>query len=291
MSYIERPFSGREWVALLVVLFGWSINYLAVRYGVNEFPVWVALTIRFTITAAVLVPFYTITKEQIIPIFWLMLVLAPGHFAFLFYALQLSESVGTISIVIQIAPAFSVLLAWMFLKDVPGIRRVLGLSIAFIGIVILFYNPNFFDNWAALATGLLAAFFLGLYPIILKNLGKIHPLAIIAWSSAFAIPVTILMSLLNNEYANLSLSSISSNAWIGIVYTAIGSSVISHGTWAWLIQRQTISKLAPIMLCVPIIVVLLSTLLLNEALTLRFLASAAIVLFGIFIITKSKAYR
>ncbi|MFT5259792.1 MAG: O-acetylserine/cysteine efflux transporter [Saprospiraceae bacterium] len=291
MSNIDRPFSGREWSALLLVLIGWSVNYLAIRYGVNEFPVWIALSIRFAITAAILTPFFRLSKSQIIPVLWVMLVLAPGHFAFLFYALKLSESVSTISIVVQIAPAFSVLLAWVFLKDIPGVRRVLGLGIAFLGIIVLLYNPNFFDSWPALVTGLLAAFFLGLYPILLKKIGKIHPLAIIAWSSAFALPITLLMSLINGEYVNFDINHVSSNAWMGVVYTAIGSSVISHGTWAWLVQRQSVSKLAPIMLCVPITVVLLSVIFLNETLTLRFLISAAIVLLGIFIITKSKAYR
>lgn len=113
MSNIERPFSAREWITLLLVLFGWSINYPAVHFGVSEFPVWIELTIGFAITAALLTPFFSLVKPQIIPVFGEMLALAPGHFAFLFYALQLSGSVSSISIVIQIAPTFSVLLAWI----------------------------------------------------------------------------------------------------------------------------------------------------------------------------------
>lgn len=285
------PAEGRDFAVLAMILLFWAANFVAIKLGVDDFPVWTALALRFSLISLLLVPFVRYPKGHFLPLLLLALVLIPGHFGFLFWSIQQTSSVGAISIVIQLNPAFSVLLAWLIFKDVPGIKRVSGLLIAFVGVVVLFYEPNFFSDLTPLIAALASAFFMGIYTVMVRGRSGIPPLAIICWTSVMGVPFCFAMALIFEQNLLTSISGASLGGWAGITYAAIGSSIIAHGSWAWLLRRQPISFLAPFTLAVPVLAVFITAIVFDETITLHMVFAGLIVLAGIGLITFSKAYR
>jgi len=265
------------------------MNFVFIKFVLNEFDVFTALFYRMSLVAILLIPFVKKPDRSEYLILGLTtIVLVPGHYGLLFLSLMNTTSVGSISVVIQLSIPFSVLLAWFFYKDYPGFLRIVGLSIAFAGIVILFYEPSMFDNLSALATGTLSALFLGLYSILVKKIRKLSSLGIIAYTSLLGIPFLYVLMLLNEETLSAVFEIKSSLAWGSFLFTVIGSSIMGHGLWAWLVKYQSISLISPFLLLVPILAVALSAIFLNEVITLEFLLTSSIIIFGIFLVFMAK---
>ncbi|WP_020593116.1 DMT family transporter [Kiloniella laminariae] len=287
----DHPVSLRDYSILGIVFLLWGLNYIAIKVGVSEFPVWTALAIRFSIIFLLLAPFVRYPKGQFRSLLTISLVLIPGHFGLLFWSIQHTASVGAISVIIQLGPAFSVLLAWIFFRDIPGIKRISGLTLGFIGVVILFYEPTFFDSMDALLAGLASAFCMGFYTILIRGKTLISPLAIICWSSALGIPFSLALAFLLEPNIMVSMEAASLNGWLGVTYAAIASSIIGHGSWAWMLRRHPISFLAPLTLSVPVIAVFATVMVFDEPFTLHMAFAGLIVLAGMGLITVSKAYK
>ncbi|WP_417432108.1 DMT family transporter [Kiloniella sp.] len=287
----DQPVGLIDYSVLAMIFILWALNYIAVKVSVDEFPVWTALGIRFSIIVLLLAPFVKFPKGQFRSLLLISAALVPGHFGLLFWSIQNTASVGAISVIIQVGPAFSVLLAWIFFKDTPGIKRISGLIIGFIGIVILFYEPTFFDTLDAMVAGLGSAFFMGTYMVLVRGKNQISPLAIICWSSVLGIPFSFGMALALEAPIAETLQNASTESWLGIAYAAIASSIIAHGSWAWMLRRQPISFLAPLTLIVPVLAVFATVSVFNEPLTLHMILAGLIVLAGMGLITISKAYK
>ena len=287
----DQPVELKDYAVLAMIFILWALNYIAVKISVTDFPIWTALAIRFAIIVVILAPFVKFPRGQARSLFLISIALVPGHFGLLFWSIQNTASVGAISVIIQLGPAFSVLLAWLFFKDVPGIKRVSGLIIGFIGIVILFYEPSFFDTMDALLAGVGSAFFMGTYMVLVRGKNQISPLAIICWSSVLGLPFSLIMALAFETPIPDTLQTASLESWIGIVYAAIASSIIAHGSWAWMLRRQPISFLAPLTLIVPVLAVFATVTAFDEPFTLHMMVAGLIVLSGMGLITISKAYK
>ncbi|RED49044.1 DMT family transporter [Aestuariispira insulae] len=291
LSSQDQPVSPKEYAVLAAVLILWALNFLAIKFGVSEMPVWTALAVRFSLVSVILLPFIRFPKGQLVPLLVISAVLVPGHFGLLFWAVETTNSVGAVSVIVQMNPAFSILLAWPMFGDKPGVKRIAGLTIAFIGVVVLFYEPAFLDNFRPLILALGSAFCVGAYMVLVRRWQGISPLAIICWTSAFGTPLCWAIALINEPSPLVTLPEVSLKAWLGISYVAVVSSIIAHGSWAWLLRQQPISFLVPFTLLVPVIAMIATTLVLGEDLTWHMAGSCAIVLAGVGLITRSKAFR
>ena len=287
----DTPVSLREYLILAMILLLWGLNFVAIKLGVDEMPVWTALTIRFVIVSVVLLPFIRFPKGQLKALLSISLALVPGHFGLLFWSVQNTDSVGAVSVIIQMGPAFSILLAWPLFGDVPGIKRILGLAISFVGVVVLFYEPTFLNSVPALFGAVGSAFFVGVYTVGLRRFTGIPPLAVICWSSVLGVPLCFAMALWKEPSMLETVPNFSLSAWAGISYVALVSSIVAHGSWAWLIRQQPVSFLTPFTLLVPVIAVFATTLIFGETITWHMVGAGSIVLAGVGLITLSKAYR
>lgn len=274
-------------VLLVVVL--WSANFIFIKFVLNEFEVFTALFYRLMLVAIILLPFVKRPqKSEYIILGLTTIVLVPGHYGLLFLSLMSTTSVGSISVVIQLSIPFSVLLAWIFYKDYPGYLRLTGLSISFIGIVALFYEPSMFDNLGALSLGTGSALCLGLYFNLVKKIRKLSSLGIIAYTSLLGLPCLYFLMLFNGESLISAFEIQSKLAWGSFLFTVVGSSIIGHGLWAWLAKYQSISLISPFLLLVPVLAVALSAFVFNEIITFYFIMTASIIIFGIFLVFMAK---
>ncbi|EPJ47533.1 MAG: hypothetical protein OFPII_12230 [Osedax symbiont Rs1] len=275
--------------ALIIAIVGWGGNFLAIRYAVLEIPSWTALTLRLMLVSCLLLPFLKNPIPHLKTYLLISLVLIPGHFGLLFLASELTTNVASISLFIQLNPAFALLFAWYLLGEKPGTRRLVGMALAFTAMLILFYEPNLLGMSLALIMATLSAMFMGIYSVLLRSAHRsIRPIDIIGWSAIFGTPVIAVIAMTVEGSPQENLSDISYSAILAILYSTLVSSILCHGLWAWLCQRHPVAEVVPFTLLVPIVAVSLSVLLLDEQITLQMIIAAIFLGCGMFIIARSK---
>lgn len=273
--------------ALAVAIWGWGGNFLAIRFAVLEIPSWTALAIRLCIAGLVLAPFLRLPRGQWKPLLLITVVLVPGHFGMLFLASELTTNVSVISLLTQLHPGFTLLFAWLMLGEKPGYRRVLGLVLAMLGMLVLFYDPNLLSAGSAMWVITIAAAFLGLYSVLLRAVGsELRPVDIIGWTALLGAPMVGLVAAVFEADQWGQLAEVSKTAWLSLLYAVVMGSLFGHIVWAWLCQRHPVGQVAPFSLLVPVVAVLLSVLLLDEELSWRMGISAAVLCSGLYLIAK-----
>ncbi|NQY54712.1 MAG: DMT family transporter [Campylobacteraceae bacterium] len=274
---------------VLCVVLLWSGNFIFIKFVLKEFDVFTALFYRLLLVFLILFPFVKKPeKKDFLFLLLTSIVLVPGHYGLLFLSLKHTQSVGAISVVIQLAIPFSILLSWIIFADSPGRMRLTGLSIAFVGIIAMFYEPSSFKNITALLIGTASAFCLGLYFILVKKLKNLSSLSIITYTSLFGLPFIYIIMLFNDESLFSILEIKDKMSWFSFLYTVIAGSILGHGLWAWLVKWQSISLISPFLLSVPMFAVFLSAIVFKETITIEFLLTASIIILGIFLVFMAK---
>ncbi|MFT5706252.1 MAG: O-acetylserine/cysteine efflux transporter [Oceanospirillaceae bacterium] len=285
----NHPWKSLDMLALAVVLFGWGGNFIAIRYAVLDIPSWTALSLRLILVGCLLVFFLRNPLPHFKYYLFITLALVPGHFGLLFLASQLTTNVSAISLFIQLNPAFALLFGWLLLNEKPGMRRIVGLLMAFMAMVILFYEPNLLGISQALIVAAMSAMFMGLYSVLLRSMPKqIRPIDIIGWTAILGTPMIASIAYFTEGSPLETLTDVSSQSYLAVLYSAIVSSIISHGLWAWLCRRHPVAQVVPFSLLVPIIAISLAALFLGESITVQMLVAAGVLCLGLFIIAKAK---
>lgn len=271
---------------ILFVVLLWAGNFISISFLVNEVDVFTALTLRLALVALVLSPFLLKppSKSDFIYLLICTFVLVPGHFGFLFLSILHTKSVGGISVLIQLSIPFSILLSWIIFKDKPNKLRITGLVIAFIGIIFLLYDPSLFNSRNAFLLAIISAFCLGVYFICVKKLQNIKSMAVIAWTSLLGAPMMYALMLYTNNGIESVLTIENNSTYYAFLYTVIAGSILGHGLWAYLVKTQDISFISPFLLLVPMVAVILSAIILKEEITISFIITSTIIVFGIFLV-------
>lgn len=274
---------------VLCVVLLWSGNFIFIKFVLKEFDVFTALFYRLLLVFLILFPFVKKPeKKDFLFLLLTSIVLVPGHYGLLFLSLKHTQSVGAISVVIQLAIPFSILLSWIIFADSPGKMRLTGLSIAFVGIIAMFYEPSSFKNITALLIATASAFCLGLYFILVKKLKNLSSLSLITYTSLLGLPFLYIIMLFNDESLFSILEIKDKMSWFSFLYTVIAGSILGHGLWAWLVKWQSISLISPFLLSVPMFAVFLSSIIFKETITIEFLLTASIIILGIFLVFMAK---
>ncbi len=275
---------------ILFVILLWAGNFISIAYIVKEMDVFTALTLRLAFVSLLLSPFLKSLPSFRDFSFLLLAAIAivPGHFGLLFLSILSTSSVGGVSVLIQLAIPFSIIFAWIIFKDKPSPLRIMGLTISFFGIVFLLYDPSLLDSRDSFIMAIASALCLGIYFNIVKKIKNVKSISVIAWTSLLGVPMMYIIMLFNNNTFSSVLEIKDSLTIWAFFYTVIASSIIGHGIWAYLVKTQDISFISPFLLLVPIFAVILSSFILGEEITFRFMIVSSVIIFGIFLVFISK---
>ncbi|WP_322528012.1 EamA family transporter [Salinicola sp. LHM] len=266
----------------LGIIIIWAFNIIVIKLGVEDLPPLLVTVLRFMLVAVLVVPFTRISRQQLPWILLLAVTFGGLHFPLLFLGLQQSEA-GTGALLVQMGTPFATLLAAMFLKEKLGPRRVVGLILAFGGVVVLAGGPSL-PPPAPTALLLASAFFWAVSTMIIKLAPPIAPLTMTGWISLFAIPLVALGSWIFEDDQWLALRQASWAGWGAVVYTAVMSSIAAYGLWYRLLQKHPVSRVVPLTLLMPVFAVMLGVWLLDDPLGINKVAGGVMVIAGLAII-------
>lgn len=274
----------RDLVVLLLVTATWSFNLIASKFGVTELPPILFTTLRFGLLSLVTLPFLRLFRGQMRTLLAAALLSGAVQFAFMFTGLALARDVSTVAIATQLGVPITTLLSVWLLGETIRWRRILGIALAFGGVVLIGFDPQVLVYWEGLALVIVSCVFGSLGLIYIKRLKGVGPLELQAWLAVTSWPILIALSLLLEEGQWAAVQGASWTGWGAVLFTALVNSLLAHTAMFYLIQRYPVTSVAPLTLLSPIFSIVFSVTLLHETLTSRMLLGGAITLLGVFIV-------
>jgi len=190
-------------------------------------------------------------------------------------------SVSNATIIVNSAPIFVAILSFIFFKERLTKGFLLSFLVTYIGIVGLIYFSNNYVNGKLLGDilCLIAAFFYGVYLLVIARLGKENSLNIIFYTTFFCCLFSIIPMMI--EGGNLIPSS--SFEWLNLTLMAFlcqfgGQYFITHA-----IGKISASGASIGLLMQPLTATILAAIIFSEILTSLQIVFALISLFGIYL--------
>lgn len=257
----------KDWLAALVVICAWGVNFVMIKIGLSEVPPLLLGALRFTF---VVFPAILFVKRPQLP--WRIIILygltiSLGQFIFLFTAMYVGMPAGLASLVLQSQAFFTVLIAALLLGE--GVRRhnILGMGAAVLGLFLIQLGaaPGSMTLLGFLLT-LLAALCWATGNIVVKHAGKVDMLGLVVWGALIPpLPFLALSWMLEGPQAiQASLSGITHVGILAVAYLALIATVIGYVLWGRLLSRHPASKVAPLSLAVPVLGLVSAAWLLGE---------------------------
>jgi len=211
------------------------------------------------------------------------LLIGVGQFGLLFVAMNGHISPGLASLVIQTQVFFTIGLAMLMAGE--SLQRVqwLALALGAAGLLVIVSHTD--GNTTPLGLGLilLAALSWAGGNLVSRAAGRINMVSYVVWSSLFAVPPLLLLTLWVEGWEALRNGVVHADlgAWAAVLWQAVANSLFGYAAWGWLLARYSAATITPMALLVPLFGMGGSALWLGEPLPGWKLLAAALVLSGL----------
>ena len=270
---------------LIVINVLWGFNFVASKMAVEGLPPLLVTGLRFLIVFVLLIPFLKVVPGQMRKIVSISLLLGVVHFAATFIGLAKADDVSSVAIVAQLGVPFSTLMAIAFLGERIGLWRTSGVVLAFVGAMVLGFEPKVLHYGEALLWIVLGAFLYGIVAVQMRRVEGVKPMTMTAWMGLISFPCHLLLSAAFEGGQVAALQAVSAEALFGVVYSAVAATIIGHAGFYFLINRYSVTAVVPYTLLAPVFAVISAVLVFGEVLTVRMLAGGLITFVGVAIIT------
>lgn len=270
----------------LAVVFVWGTNFVVIRWGLDGLPPFLFATLRFALSA---LPWLLFIPRPTAP--WRKLaafgvLLGVGQFGLLFLAIQGRISPGLASLVVQIQVFFTIGMSLVLMRERVRGFQVMGLLLALAGLAVIAAHLDATVTLLGLMLVIGAAFFWACANLVVKSLGPVNMLHFMVWSSAFAVPPLLVISVLTEGVPAITAALQGADAvvWGSVLWQALGNTLFGYGVWNWLLARHPAATVTPLALLVPVFGMGASALSLGEPLPGWKLGAGALVLSGLAVI-------
>ena len=185
-------------------------------------------------------------------------------------------------VVINIYPFSTALFAHLLVGDRLGLGKWLGLGFSFVGVVLLFWESVLFAATDYLLGDALVAasgMLLGLRQVVIKRLVQdLNPYQVLFWQAMLSLPLFAAWS----AFFEAEVEYVFSAAVVaGVLYQGIAVAGLCFIILVFLLRHHSPGRLGVFSFITPVVGVLLSALLLGEALSPYLLVSMGLVALGI----------
>jgi O-acetylserine/cysteine efflux transporter len=274
-------------IALAVMLM-WGLNFVMAKIGLEHWPPIFFVMLRFALVAAFLLPFVRLPRAHLPRLLALSVVLGSLHFPMMFTAMQTLDA-GTAAVVVQLQVPFAALLGHFIYQDRLGWRSIVGMALAFGGVLLITGEPRLSGQLFAVGLVVVAAFMFAIANIQMKGLGDLDGNSINAWTSLFAAPQLLAISLVLESGHVAALREATWDAIAALLYQVVIMVIISYALWYRLLRTYSVGQVMPLTLLLPILGVLSGVLLLGEPMSWQKAAGGMLTVLGVGVIVIRRA--
>ena len=268
----------------------WSASFIATKFAYSSFsPLMVGL-IRFFFATILLFAVRMITKDTVRPCKKDMMKIAVSgllgitlYFAAENTGVQLTTA-SNCSLIVASYPAITALFEFFIYHTKPTVRKIVGISLAFGGVLILTTKSGsggseaLWGNLILIAAGVIWTF----YNFITRTVtGKYSPVTLSYYQFLFGTIFFVPLVLLENQ----PIAAITGTGIAAMVYLFLGCSVGAFLLYNWGLRKLSAAASVSLMNLVPVFGILFSALFLKETITITQVLGGAVVIFGVILST------
>ncbi|MGW4479087.1 EamA family transporter [Rhodococcus triatomae] len=278
--------TNRDRLLGLTVVLLWGLNFLAIRAGLDQFPPFFFVALRFLVIA---VPVVLFVPRPNVPLRWLLLYgtgFGVLQFAFLFWAMSSGMPTGLASLVLQASAPMTVVLGALLLGERVNRRQVVGIVVAVGGMVTIGWDRFAHAGLLPLLLTLCGAFGWALGNIGNKQARADSPMRLMLWMTVVPpLPMLALSAVIEGptagwEALGSAFDADGLPALAGLVYIVLLGTIVGTGLWTRLMSRYPASTVAPLSLLVPVVGIAASWVVLHEQPTVTALCGGVVVVGG-----------
>ena len=264
--------------------FGFVIAKPAMQY----FPPYLLMGLRFTIPALILVWWFPIPKGLFLDLFKVSFIGSTLQYGLTYTGLNIIDASSAV-LLIQLEVPFGIIIAFFLLKEIPSIKNIIGLGIAFIGVFILTGAPNLEGKFIGVLLTLSGAFTWSLGAVMAKPISKkIGAFALMTWLCVFSGPILILVSVIFNGNPMQYILSANFYSWLTVIYLGLFMQPAAYGAWYYVLSKYPVNKVMPVLLLLPMVGLITAIFLLGEEPPKQVFLGGTIIVFGVAMILFGK---
>ncbi len=263
----------------------WGLAFVATKIGLESFSAPQLTALRFLIAC---LPVLFLTRPRIAwsSLILIGLTLFTGQFLFLFFAYKNGMPAGLASVTQQTQAFLTVILAALFLRDLPSLRQCVGLVVAFAG--LFFIGSTAGSDLPVLGLGLALASALSwaIGNVLVKRIGSVPMFPLMAWLSLVPPLPALALSALYDDNASL-LEGLAAASWSSItaaIYLGAIATTLAYVIWGNLLARYPAASVAPFALIAPCTGLIASSFAFAESYQAIQYAGMALILAGLAVI-------
>lgn len=268
---------------LLACCLVWGLNLPLTRWAISDVPPIFFAAMRFLFLGLCLAPFLKPFPKQFGLVFLIAMCVGGLHFALLFLGLKASPA-SAVAIVGQLGLPMVTVLSIVFLNEKVRWRRSLGMSLAFLGVIIIIWRGGGLQVEPGLLYVAASAFVGAVGTIIMKRIEPMPALSMQAWVGALSFLPLFALSALTEHNQVTAFVQGGPKLWAALGFSVLVVSVFGHSVYYLLLKRYEVTLLAPLTLLTPVVAVGTGIVFLEEPITLRLLVGGAITLAGVFLV-------
>jgi len=267
----------------------WGFNFVAAKHGVTHFPPIFFSSLRFFIVLIFAFAFIRIVRGQMRYVLGSVLTMGVLHYSLMFTAMKLADQVSALAVVVQLFVPFSTVIAVIFLGERIGAWRIGGLVLAFVGVMIIAFDPGVFSYVEAVGLALMAALAAAVSTVFIRSMHNVGVFNLQGWMAVISAPCLLGVSWLFEDGQVEAFYTADALAWSSIAFSAIGASLIGHGIIYYLLRRYPVTVTMPYTLLTPVLGVIFAVIFLGDSLTLRIVFGGLVTLGGVGLISLREA--
>ncbi|MEM4704465.1 MAG: EamA family transporter [Candidatus Bathyarchaeia archaeon] len=284
--------------AFLAIYIIWGSTYLAIRVVIESLPPFFMAGTRFLLGGAVLY-FWARTRgaTRVSAVHWRSafviggFMLLGGHGAVV-WAEQWVPS-GLTSLLIATVPLWMASIDFLWNKNKPSARIVLGLALGFAGVAFLVASMGDFGANGAVFTGaivVVAGAFLWAFGSLYSRSARLpaEPLLGTGMQMFSGGLLLLLASLIAGEYDEIRFETVSERSLAAWMYLVVFGAIIAFTCYIWLLKNVSTAKVSTYAYVNPVVAMVLGATVAGEKLTILNVAAAAIILASIVLTSTQK---
>lgn len=258
----------------------WGISYALAKPATDHFPPIFMMTMVYGLTAIAL---YRPNRRPLTRRRYLFLIAAFGgaiQSSLIFTGIS-GLPAATAILAVQAQVPFAVLAAWIIGGERLEIKRLVGIGISGIGIIVIAGAPEATGNLLPLGLVLLGTLSWGLSQGLARRLSRDAGRTLTAAIMTYAAPQMLGASLVLESGQTMALQTASWRDWFAVGLLSIGGFAIAYSIWYGLLQRYRVDQVAPFALLMPFIGVVASVMVLGEHLSSGAIIGGVIIVLGL----------
>ena len=286
------------YIEVLFAVIAWGASFIATKIALEDISPIVIVWLRFSMGVVILGVVVALRKQFSLlskdewPYFALL-----GFLGITFHqwlqsnALQTSEA-STTAWIVSTTPVFMALLGWIVLKERLGWRMILGILLAFVGVLLVVYDGNL-GSIALRSFGkpgdilvLISAVNWAVVSVLSRRGLKTHPAGLMMfYVMSFG---WLFTSILFFATQNISeIHNLTFNGWMGVAFLGVFCSGLAYIAWYDALKELSTAQTGAFLYIEPLVAVVVAALVLAEPVTWASLLGGAVILFGVWLVNKN----